>query len=62
MNGLMSRYRESLKNTQPPVLPSQLASVRLDLKGLMEYAKGKKISPSQLTEAEKSRFVLRQSD
>ncbi len=62
MNGLMSRYRESLKNTQPPVLPSQLASVKLDLKGLMKYAKDKKISPAQLTEAEKLRFMLRQSE
>ena len=62
MNGLMSRYRESLKNTQPPVLPSQLANVKLDLKGLIENAKSKKISPAQLTEAEKLRFMQRQSD
>ena len=57
MNGLMSRYRESLANTPKPIMPSQLANTKLDLKGLLAYAKAKNVSPASLTEAEKKRFV-----
>ena len=57
MNGLMSRYKESLANTSKPIMPSQLANARLDLKGLLAYAKAKKVSPANLTEAEKKKFI-----
>lgn len=57
MYGQMKRYKESLKNTPEPVMPSQIPQVNLDLKGLMTYAKetGRKVI--NLTEAEKKRFV-----
>lgn len=57
MNGQMSRYKESLKNTPKPVMPSQFAGTRIDLKGLLAYAKSKSISPADLSEQEKERFV-----
>lgn len=58
MNGLMSKYKNSLKNTPKPILPSKLLKARIDLKGLMSYAKNKHISPSDLTEQEKKQFVF----
>lgn len=57
MNGQMSRYKESLKNTPKPVMPSQFAGTRIDLKGLLAYAKAKGVSPADLSEQEKERFV-----
>ena len=57
MNGLMSRYKESLKNTQAPVLPSQLANTKLDLKALMDYARAKNTSPAQLSEGEMKKYI-----
>ncbi len=56
MNGLMNRYRESLKNTPKPIMPSQILKTHIDLKGLMSYAKSKNVSPADLSEAEKKRF------
>lgn len=58
MNGLMSRYKNSLKNTPKPVLPSKLQKIRLDLKGLMAYAKNQNVSPADLSEREKKQFIF----
>lgn len=57
MYGQMKRYKNSLKNTPEPIMPSQIPQINLDLKGLMTYAKksGKKVI--NLTEAEKNRFI-----
>ena len=57
MKGLMSRYKESLKNTSKPVMPSQISKIRIDLRGLLTYAKSKKVSPVDLSEQEKNKFV-----
>ena len=59
MNGLMNRYRESLKKTPKPVMPSQILMTHLDLKGLMAYAKSKNVSPADLPEQEKNRFIMK---
>ena len=58
MNGLMSRYKSSLKNTPKPILPSKLQETRLDLKGLMAYAKNQNVSPADLSEREKQQFIF----
>ena len=58
MNGLMNKYKESLKNTSKPVMPSQLLNTRIDLKGLLSYAKAKNISPINLSEQEKKKFIF----
>ena len=57
MNGLMNRYKESLKNTPKPIMPSQIANNKIDLKGLMAYAKSKNMSPASLSESEKQKFI-----
>ena len=57
MNGQMNRYKNSLKNTPKPVMPSQLKKVKIDLKGLMEYAREKNVSPAELTEKDKSKYI-----
>lgn len=43
MNGLMNKYKESLKNTPKPVLMSSLPKIKIDLSGLIKYAKSKNI-------------------
>ena len=53
----MKKYKESLEKTPEPILLSQCPKVKMDLKGLMEYAKkqGKKVI--ELTDVEKNRFI-----
>lgn len=57
MYGQMKKYKESLKNTPDPVMPSQIPQMNLDLRGLMTYSKnmGKKVA--NLTDAEKKMFL-----
>lgn len=57
MNGQMKRYRQSLANTPEPIMLSQCPQVKLDLRGMMKYAKsiGKKVV--ELTDEEKKRFI-----
>lgn len=60
MYGQMKKYKESLLNTSEPIMPSQLLQIKLDLKGLMTYAKktGKKVI--ELSDAEKNMFIKNQ--
>lgn len=57
MYGQMKKYKDSIKNTPGPIMPSQIPEIHLDLKGLMEYAKktGRKVT--ELLEEEKSMFI-----
>ena len=57
MNGLMSRYRESLANTPGPVMAKDIPDVRIDLRGLSAYARERGVQPVDLSEAEKKRFL-----
>ncbi len=57
MNGQMRKYKESLEKTPGPVMPSQLPKVKLDMRGLVRYAREKGVEPILLTEEEKSRFM-----
>ena len=57
MNGQMKRYKESLATMpEAPVLLSQITR-KMDLRGLMEYAKGKGVKVEQLSEEEKAAFM-----
>lgn len=56
MNGQMKRYRESLNNTPDPILLSQIDK-KMDLRGLMEYAKKKGVKVADLSPEEKAVFV-----
>lgn len=57
MNGQMKKYKESLAQMQEPILLSQCPDIKLDLRGLMQYAKEKGVKVIELTEKEKSAFI-----
>ena len=57
MTGQMTKYKESLKHMPEPIMLSQIQK-KLDLRGLMKYAKKKGLKVSQLTNEEKNRFLL----
>ena len=57
MKDWKERYLKSLKNTPGPVELSQYKNIKLDLRGLIAYARVKGISPGDLSEKEKSRFI-----
>ena len=57
MNGQMKKYKESLLQTPMPVMPSQIADTKLDLKGLLSYAKLKQVSPALLSDKEKALYL-----
>ena len=56
MTGQMKKYKESLEDTPNPILLSQI-SKKIDLRGIMNYAKKKGIKVSQLSESEKLKFI-----
>lgn len=57
MIGRTLRYRESLATMpEAPVLLSQITR-KMDLRGLMKYAKGKGVKVEQLSEEEKAAFM-----
>lgn len=57
MIGQMTKYKESLKHMPEPIMLSQIQR-KLDLRGLMKYAKEKGVKVTQLTNEEKDRFLL----
>lgn len=57
MNGQMSKYRESLRHTGEPVPLSRCPQIKMDLSGMLKYAKKKGVQPFELSEAEKKNFV-----
>ena len=57
MNGLMNKYKESLKNTPKPVMPSEVPKIKIELKELLAYSKLKNVSPIDLTDDEKEKFI-----
>ena len=46
-----------IKTTGKAVMPSQLPNIRIDYKGLIEYAHSKGLKAGDLTESEKNMFV-----
>lgn len=57
MNGQMKKYKESLLHMPEPILLSQCSKIKLDLRGLMQYAKEKGVKVIDLTENEKAAFI-----
>lgn len=62
MNGLMrkfdyERYFEQIKTMPEPIMMSELPKVKLDLRGIREYAKSKGVAIASLTEEEKQLFI-----
>ena len=58
MTGQMKKYRESLKNTSEPILLSHIQQ-KMDLRGLMAYAKERGMKVAELSEQERMSFVKR---
>ena len=58
MTGQMKKYRESLKKTPEPILLSQIQQ-KMDLRGLMAYAKERGMKVAELSEQERMSFVKR---
>ncbi len=42
MNGQMKKYKENLSRTRGPIMPGQIPKVKLDMRGLVRYAKEKR--------------------
>ena len=57
MNGLMKKYKESLENMSEPILLSDCKHVKMDLSGLMKYAKSKGMKVADLSSEEKAKFI-----
>lgn len=54
-----ARYCKQLKEMPGPVMVSELPKVKLDLKGIKDYAEKKGIPVSDLIEVEKEKFIQR---
>lgn len=57
MNGWKKRYKESLAMTPEPIMLSLCPKIKINLRGLMEYAKSKGKKVIELTEEEKKAFI-----
>lgn len=57
MNGQMKRYKASLEKTPEPIMLSQCPQMKLDLRGLMKYAKSQGKKVIDLTDGEKKLFI-----
>lgn len=62
MNRLMKkfdykRYFEQLKTMPEPIKMGELPKVKLNLKGISEYAKSKEVTIANLSEEEKQLFI-----
>lgn len=62
MNGQMrkfnyEKYNEQLKSMLDPVMASELPKVKLNLRGIREYARNKGVSIASLTDEEKQLFI-----
>ena len=64
MNGLMrkfnyEKYNDQMKSMPEPIMMSELPKVKLNLKGIREYAQKKGVSIASLTDEEKQLFMTR---
>lgn len=58
MPGQMKNYKEALKNTHPIKVSPEVFKVRIDYRGLHEYAVSKGVSVESLSDQEKNMFIL----
>lgn len=64
MNGLTrefdyERYFEQIKTMQEPIMMNEIPKVKLNLKGIREYAKNKGVAIDSLSEDEKQLFITK---
>ena len=53
----MKQYEQSKNNLPEPILLSQCPQTKIDLRGLMEYAKSVNKKVIELTEEERGKFI-----
>lgn len=58
MIGQMTKYREYLEKTYKPIDSKQLAYY-VDMRGLLDYAKMKGVPIAELSDDEKSEFLIK---
>ena len=58
MNGQTNRYRNFLESCPGPILLSQCPRVKMDMRGMVKYAKDKGVQPIDLSDEEKKKFLL----
>ena len=51
------KYYEQLKTMPDPIMASELPKVKLNLKGIRDYARNKGVSIASLSEEEKQLFI-----
>lgn len=59
MLGQMKRYKASLTNTPGPIAFEDIPNIKIDMKGLLTYAREKGVEPAYLSDEEKERFIVR---
>lgn len=59
MNGQMKRYKESLATMPDPILLSQCPQIKMDLRGLMKYAKSQGKKVVELSDDERKLYIGR---
>ena len=50
------KYDEILKTMPTPISLDQIPKVKIDYKGLIEYARNKNVQPGELSDEEKNKF------
>lgn len=60
MNGVqmsLKKYRQTVEHMAPPIMPSELPKIKMDISGMTAYAKkvGKQLN--ELTKEERNRFI-----
>lgn len=53
------KYHEQLKTMPDPIMASELPKVKLNLRGIREYARQKGVSIASLTDEEKQLFIAK---
>lgn len=53
------KYEESLKSTPGPVKNADIPNIRIDIDGIVAYARQKGVQPFYLSDSEKEQFIIR---
>ena len=57
LRSCLKKYNEQLKTMLDPIMASELLKVKLDLKGIRDYARNKRVSIASLSNEEKRLFI-----
>lgn len=58
----LAEYVRFFKSCNKIIMPSELPRVRIDYKGLLEYAKKKGVEPAELSDEDKVMFISVEED